>query len=128
MAGNKLLDTNIVIAILNQEAIFAEHLKGIGLFVSSTVLGELYYGAFKSARPAANLKRIEDFLMGYQIISNDKVTAEIYGQIKTRLEAKGRLIPENDIWIAATAIQHDLTLVTRDDHFQAVDNLNLEKW
>lgn len=55
-------------------------------------------------------------------------TATIYGQVKQQIMSKGRPIPENDIWIAATALQHNLTLVTRDDHFQAVDNLNLEKW
>ncbi len=37
-------------------------------------------------------------------------------------------IPENDIWIAATARQHNLILVTRDTHFQHVSNLQIEAW
>jgi tRNA(fMet)-specific endonuclease VapC len=44
------------------------------------------------------------------------------------LRIKGRPIPENDIWIAATARQHDLTLVSRDRHFAEVDNLRWEQW
>jgi tRNA(fMet)-specific endonuclease VapC len=55
-------------------------------------------------------------------------TADQYGQIRLRLKAKGRPIPENDIWIAATALRYGLALVTRDDHFQEVDNLNLVRW
>ena len=42
--------------------------------------------------------------------------------------AKGRPIPENDIWIAAIALQYDLTLITRDTHFGEVDNLKVESW
>jgi tRNA(fMet)-specific endonuclease VapC len=41
---------------------------------------------------------------------------------------KGKPIPENDIWIAAIAEQHQLTLVTRDSHFQHVDGLVIEQW
>jgi len=44
------------------------------------------------------------------------------------LRKKGRPIPENDIWIAAIAFQHDLTLVSRDEHFEEVEDLKLEKW
>ena len=62
------------------------------------------------------------------ILSCDEVTGDIYGQIKVQLRTKGRPIPENDIWIAATAMQHGLTLVTRDRHFQEIDGLALATW
>jgi len=48
--------------------------------------------------------------------------------IKSQLRAKGQPIPENDIWIAATAKQPQLTLVTRDGHFQAIEGLVVEQW
>lgn len=48
--------------------------------------------------------------------------------IKTLLREKGQPIPENDIWIAAIAEQHGLTLVTKDAHFDAIDHLKIEKW
>ena len=58
----------------------------------------------------------------------DTNTAREYGEIKSALQAEGRLIPENDIWIAAIAQQHDLTLVTRDEHFKEVKHLKVEVW
>jgi len=48
--------------------------------------------------------------------------------VKNALLAKGRPIPENDVWIAALARQHDLVLVTRDEHFAEVDGLTLARW
>ena len=55
-------------------------------------------------------------------------TAEYYGVIKESLRAKGRPIPENDIWIAASAQRHDLILVTRDEHFAEIADLKLVRW
>jgi tRNA(fMet)-specific endonuclease VapC len=54
--------------------------------------------------------------------------ARQYGVIKNALRAKGRPIPENDIWIAAIAMQYHLTLVARDGHFQEVDGLVVGQW
>ena len=58
----------------------------------------------------------------------DTATAQQYGDIKNQLRAKGRPIPENDIWIAAIAMQYQLTLVARDGHFHEVDGLQVETW
>lgn len=44
------------------------------------------------------------------------------------LKRKGKPIPENDVWIAACALQHDLILVTRDGHFEYVEGLRFESW
>jgi tRNA(fMet)-specific endonuclease VapC len=55
-------------------------------------------------------------------------TARQYGEVKNRLRLKGRPLPENDVWIAALALQHDLILVTRDAHFQEVENLQPVAW
>lgn len=51
-----------------------------------------------------------------------------YGKIKTDLQEKGSPIPENDIWIAAIAKEHNFILVTRDIHFNAVQDLQIDKW
>ncbi len=98
------------------------------VFLSSTVLGELYFGARKSAHAAANLARIEQFAASVQVLSCDADTAELYGKIRDQLRSKGRPIPENDIWIAAVALQHGMPLATRDDHFNEVDGLRIENW
>ena len=55
-------------------------------------------------------------------------TAERYGEIKDILRSKGRPIPYNDIWIGALALQHGLTLVSRDEHFGEIEGLDLQKW
>lgn len=74
-----------------------------------TVLGELYYGALKSVRIDDNLKRVNDFATGCTILTCDAETAEEYGRIKAELSRKGKMVPENDIWIAAVTRQYDLT-------------------
>jgi tRNA(fMet)-specific endonuclease VapC len=123
-----LLDTNIVIAVLNKEAAVESQLAGKTIYLGSIVIGELYYGARKSARSKENLAKIEAFVVNYPILDCTKQTAEQYGSLKQALEAKGGLIPENDMWIAALAKQNNLTLVTRDDHFKRVDGLLVAKW
>ncbi len=127
--GRFLLDTNIVIALFAEEAAVQQRLAEANeVFVPSIVLGELYYGAHKSARVAENLARLDDFVASSTVLACDTVTAQQYGDIKNTLRAKGRPIPENDIWIAAIAMQYHLTLVARDGHFHEVDGLRVEEW
>ena len=92
------------------------------------VLGELYYGAEKSTRVDENIQRIDEFASSTALIGCNQETARQYGQIKNALRAKGRPIPENDIWIAAQTLQYKLTLVARDGHFQEIDTISLEQW
>ena len=129
MTGKVLLDTNIVIAIFADEASVKQQLAIVGeIFIPSIVLGELYYGARKSARAEQNIARVDEFAAGNTVLLCDTTTARQYGVIKAQLQVKGKPIPENDIWIAAIAEQHQLTLVTRDSHFQHVDGLVIEQW
>jgi tRNA(fMet)-specific endonuclease VapC len=129
MSGRFILDTNIVIAIFNGETSIKEHLlKADEVFISSTVLGELFFGAFKSKRSKTNIKRISNFADSITILNCDKDTAQQYGIVKNKLLDKGKPIPENDIWIAAVAMQNDLILVTRDAHFDEIEELTYEKW
>jgi tRNA(fMet)-specific endonuclease VapC len=129
MSGNYLLDTNIIIALFKAEPSVQAHLRQAGeVFVSSIALGELNFGAQKSERARENLARIEEFAESNTILDCDAGTARVYGQIKNALRLKGRPLPENDIWIAAIALQHDLTLATRDDHFREIDNLLIVDW
>ena len=127
--GRFLLDTNIVIALFAREAAVQQRLaEASEVFVPSIVLGELYYGARKSTRVTENLARIDEFVASSPVLPCDTATAQRYGDIKNQLRAKGRPIPENDIWIAAIALQYHLTLVARDGHFHEVDGLQVEAW
>jgi tRNA(fMet)-specific endonuclease VapC len=129
VSGKFLLDTNIVIAVFAQDASVLQKLGQAGeVFVPSIVLGELNYGARKSARADENIARIDEFAANSAVLVCDTETAQHYGQIKNALRAKGRPVPENDIWIAAIAVQHGLTLVSRDAHFQEIDSLFTEAW
>lgn len=129
MSGRVLLDTNIVIAFFAQEAVVLQNMQAVDLFlIPSIVLGELYFGAKKSSKVEHNLKRIDELITTTIILSCDAETARHYGQIKDELRQKGRPIPENDIWIAAIATQHNLSLCTRDAHFEHVDYLSIMTW
>jgi tRNA(fMet)-specific endonuclease VapC len=127
--GRFLLDTNIVIALFAGEAAVQQRLTESGeVFVPCIVLGELYYGARKSTRVTENLARIDEFVAGSTVLPSDTTTAQQYGDIKNTLRAKGRPIPENDIWIAAIATQSQLTSVARDGRSHEVDGLQVEVW
>ena len=129
MNGRFLLDTNIVIACLSDDPNATDRINDADeYFVSSTVLGEMFYGAYNSANVDDNIHRINSFLANAGLLTCDGATSQIYGQTKTELRRKGRPIPDNDIWIAASAKQHSLTLVTRDEHFDDVDGLPVIRW
>lgn len=129
MAGRILPDTNVVIAFFAGDVtVISEFNNADEIFLASVVLGELYYGARKSARSAQNVARVDAFAGNNVILSCDLETSQQYGVIKETLRAKGRMIPDNDIWIAATALQYALTLATRDSHFNEVDGLLIESW
>lgn len=129
MSGKCLLDTNIVIALFADESEIKENLaKTDEVFIASIVIGELFFGARKSARSKENIARIDEFVENNIVLGCDAGTASFYGEIKNALRLKGHPIPENDIWIAAIALQRDLTLITRDAHFSEIENLKILKW
>jgi len=126
-----LLDTNIVIAVFRQEEAIRARLDNAApgsLFVPIIVLGELRFGALKSLEVEENLRRIEGFAAESNVLDCDEEAAWLYGEIKDDLRRKGRPVPENDVWIAATALRHDLALVTRDAHFEHVAELQIGRW
>jgi tRNA(fMet)-specific endonuclease VapC len=102
--GRFLLDTNIIIALLEGDPSVLSNLdQAPAVFIPAVALGELFFGAAKSGRPAENLARIEQFASGRAVILCDLHVAREYGLLKKRLKEKGRPLPENDIWIAAAA-------------------------
>lgn len=129
MSGRFLLDSNIVIAFFADEKVVVERVEALPqVFVPVIVVGELLYGAAKSARSLENERRVLDFSQSVSLLDVSRSTAQAYASIKNNLRRKGHPIPENDIWIAAIAKEHGLTVVTRDPHFAAVDGLTVETW
>jgi tRNA(fMet)-specific endonuclease VapC len=88
----------------------------------------LCFGARKSGRASENLARIDEFAANSVVLGCDTDTARRYGEIKHALRVKGRPLPENDIWMAAIALQHGLLLITRDTHFSDIENLEVTAW
>lgn len=119
--GSAVLDTNIVIAMFAGNPSVFDSLKRFSkLFVPVPVLGELYHGAENSSRVTENIKRVDQFTHSVNTLSCDITTAREYARLKHQLWSKGKPIPENDLWIAAIAAQHNMTVVTREKHFQSV--------
>jgi tRNA(fMet)-specific endonuclease VapC len=126
-----LFDTNVLIASLRGEEDVSRRLADLppeSLFVPAIALGELYFGARKSGRPTENLARSQEFAANSNVLPCDEATARVYGSVRDALRRRGRPIPENDIWIAAVALQHDLVLASRDSHFEHVEGLRLDQW
>jgi len=90
-----------------------------GWAVSAVAIGELHAGvllAERSATRAARLRRLTAVLSVALVLDVDRAVAECYGELRA---ASGRS-PTNDLWIAATALAHDLTLLTRDERQAAL--------
>lgn len=129
MNGRHLLDTNIIVALFkDDENVRTQISSSSEVFVTAIAIGELYYGAQHSARVEKNMEQVREFAANSTVLSIELATAAHYGQIKNELKTKGHPLPENDVWIAAIAQQHSLTVVTRDQHFKEIDGLLLEEW
>lgn len=128
-AGSVLLDTNIVVAHFRNDASATAHLKAApAIYLPWIALGELQYGALRAQRRQTQLALIREFLQIAILLLPDQSTSEGYGHLKAELAGAGRLIPDNDIWIAALARQYHLPLATRDAHFGAVPRLKTLTW
>ncbi|GAA4746989.1 tRNA(fMet)-specific endonuclease VapC [Flavisolibacter ginsenosidimutans] len=127
MTGNKvILDTNIIIELFKKNENVRSIVARIEMVcVPLIVLGELRLGAYRSKNPTAKEKEIEDFLSTSVLLLLNDRTTKIYAGTKAALLLKGRAIPENDIWIAAIALQQALPFYTHDAHFREVDGLQL---
>ena len=118
------LDTNAAIAILNNQTdIYSLLSKYDNICLPVTVCGELIFGAKNSKLSAKNEKRYHGFISSCELLTIDFLVAEIYASIRLSLKKKGKPIPENDIWIAATCLANDIPLCTFDKHFQHIKEL-----
>lgn len=118
MSANYLLDTSVVVEIMKRNATVLNCLAATGSpYLSAVALGELMYGAKHSANPPHGLTDVDAATQHMTLLAVDRVTADLFSDIKHDLRTRGQMIPDNDIWIAATAIQYGLTLTSRDAHF-----------
>jgi len=96
-------------------------------FTSAVVVGELFKGAFRSSAAARHPENVEKrVLPAVTVLSYDVAAARVYGQVRAQLESAGRPLADADLQIAATALIHDLELVTGNvKHFKRVPGLRI---
>lgn len=127
-----LLDTNIVIAAMKGHAAVVARLErtpSADLLLSSVVLGELEFGAEKSAYAERNRARLAELADSLPLAVVDAATSHCYGRIRSWLEQHGTSIGANDTWIAAQALALGVTLVTDNiGEFSRVPDLKVENW
>ena len=121
-----LLDTNAYTAFMRGDADVVEVIAHANhLFLNSTVLGELLAGFAAGTREAKNRAELAQFLGSsrvgvYPVSAN---TADSYALVYAGLRRKGQPIPSNDLWIAASAMEHGAAVLSLDAHFAQVDGL-----
>jgi len=123
-----VLDTNAYSEFMaGNQSVFDHIIESDNVYISTVVLGELYAGFRGGNRYATNNEELKRFLTknGVTIIDVTKETAEIFGEIKAVLSKQGKMIPLNDIWIAAHSIETGSILITFDSHFKNIPGLRL---
>lgn len=93
-----------------------------------TVLGEYRYGLLGSKKKMRLDQWLEELLSEVRVLDATSRTSRVYAQVRQQLRTAGTPIPENDVWIAATAMEHGLPLATRDRHFRVVKGLEIVGW
>jgi len=127
-----LLDTDIIIySLKGNENVMSNlelHMEA-QLGITIITLMELYYGAYKSQKPAANIAKIKTLENSLSIISISRESGEIFGMLKADLENNGTPLDDFDIIIAACALTNNMTLVTNNlRHFKRIEGIKLENW
>ena len=120
-----LIDTSAVIEYRRKNKKAYEYFdEADALYLPIIVLGELYYGSYHAQDSQRSLRELKQLLPIFSIIYTSEQTAQIFGQLKSSLRKAGTPIPENDAWIIAFALEHDLPLIGQDVHFELVSQLD----
>lgn len=123
-----LLDTNVYAAFKRNDRAAVDLIRRAEFIgVTVVVMGELLAGFRCGSRERQNRQELDQFLDSprVSIVQLNEETAEFYGVVFSELKSKGRPIPSNDIWIAASALQHGLAVASFDDHFRSVSGVLL---
>ena len=122
-----VLDTNIYCDFAEglPDVVDTVATSGEFIFIPSIVLGELNYGFMQGSRKEFNERKLRQIIsrLNIEIVNVDEDVARKYAIIYASLVKKGRKIPLNDVWIAACCMEVGGTLLTRDRHFEAVEQI-----
>ena len=123
-----LPDSNVLIDLFNGIRDAAPQLaRADRIHVSPVVLGEIRAGLGESRKDRAAAAVLDDFLaLPYvQVVPVSETAADYYAGLFRFLRRAGRKIPDNDLWIAAQALELGALLLSRDAHFAAIPNLRV---
>ena len=124
-----ILDTNALSAFVDGESGVGQILRRQErAAIPVIVLGEFRYGIAQSKHRSAYEAWLKSQLPSFDILTVTEETAVAYAALRLVLKRLGRPIPANDAWIAALAIQHRLSVLSRDEHFDAIPGLEREGW
>jgi tRNA(fMet)-specific endonuclease VapC len=121
-----LVDTNAYAAFKQGNPAIIEVLQyAPEVLVSVTVLGELLAGFAAGSRESANRRELKQFLdvPRVTVVPCSAATADSYALVYAALRSQGKPIPTNDMWIAASCLEHGAALLTLDGHFAHVGGL-----
>jgi len=122
------LDTNRLTDLFQGDSTLAARLDTCEeVWIPLFVLGEIKAGLLGGSRPAKNEILMRTLLAKptVAVLLHSRETAEQYARLFVQLKRAGTPVPDNDIWIAALALEHDLVLITRDAHFNHIPQLLL---
>ena len=124
-----ILDTNALSAFVDGDAGVGEVLRRQArAAIPVIVLGEFRYGIAHSRHRSTYEAWLESELPRFDVLTVTDDTAVAYAALRVVLKRAGRPIPANDAWIAALALQHRLPVLSRDEHFDAVPDLERTSW
>ena len=121
-----LLDTNGYVAFKRgDEAALRTIQKAAVIGFSVIVLGELLAGFSSGNKESINRQELKAFLDSPRVVllHTSETTSEYYAKVFSGLRKKGKPVPSNDLWIAATALEHGYAIFTHDNHFKEIDGL-----
>ena len=120
------LDTNRLTDLFQGDAALAEYLGVCDeVWIPLMVLGELKAGFYGGTQQNRNEALLQALLAKrtVRVLLPSRETAEHYARLFVQLKRAGSPVPDNDLWIAALALEHDLGLITRDRHFERIPQL-----
>jgi len=120
-----IADTSAIIGLLRRDPQVEQKVSGKTFAITFVTLAELSLGVLKSTKPDAAWSRIQDVLHDLRMFHVSTLTPAIYARVYFDLEERGKMIPINDIWIAALAIEARLPILARDEHFSRIRGLSV---
>lgn len=124
-----ILDTNAISALQGRDPNLIRLIRNLPALVLNIIsLGEYRYGVDGSRYRDSLQVWLNTLIQKSEVISPNLETLPIYSRIRHQLKQAGTPLPANDVWIAALACQHQMPLISRDQHFDLIPEIRCISW